>query len=87
MLKTIRKAYDGLEDVYELLLEKKASIDSRKEEAKKLALAKVDADFEEESKHIDNAIINATYELEVEVPDVVDEQVETTEELLQEIAQ
>lgn len=79
MIKTIRKASNGFEDVYELLLQKKSSLETRKEDAKQVALQKVDADFEEEANRIENSILNVTEEVEIEVPDVVEEQVEFVE--------
>lgn len=91
-IQTIRKALEGLEDVYDQLLEKKANNNAKKdaekqaiidrhEAEKKVEFAELDKKYANLLTRIDNAILEASDEVEVEVPDAepTAEKTETTE--------
>ena len=78
MIKTVVKALEGFEKQFEEVSAKKAQLDEEKANAKELALAKVDADFAEKARIIDNVLELLSETEEIEVPD---EPVEVAEEV------
>lgn len=102
-IQTVRKALEGLEDVYEQLLEKKAKNNEKKDAEKQAIIDRHEAEMQVEfaeldTKYanlltrIDNAILEASDEVEVEVPDqetpdaeVTDAPVQSDAEIVNEI--
>lgn len=78
MIKTVVKALEGFEKQFEEVSAMKARLDEEKAYAKELALAKVDADFAEKARKIDNVLEVISETEEIEVPD---EPVEVAEEV------
>ena len=89
-IQTIRKALEGLEDVYDQLLEKKANNNAKKdaekqaiidrhEAEKQVEFAELDKKYANLLTRIDNAILEASDEVEVEVPDAEPSAEPTTE--------
>lgn len=78
MLKTVVKALEGFETLYEQVSEMKANIEADKEEAIKIAVADVEAKFAEKSTKIDELLAKVSETEEIEVPD--EESVEVVEE-------
>lgn len=83
-IQTVRKALEGLEDVYEQLLEKKANNNAKKEAEKQAIIdrheaekqvefAEIDNKYANLLTRIDNAILDASDEVEIEVPDTTED--------------
>ena len=88
MIKTVVKALEGFERQFDDLNEMKANLELEKEEAKKVAIAEVEAKFAVKSERIDKVLETVSVTEEIEVPD---EEVVTTEvvydgEVVEEVA-
>lgn len=86
MLKTVVKALEGFERQFDELTEMKANLELEKEEAIKIAIAEVEAKFEEKSQRIDKVLETVSVTEKIEVSDeeeVVDdaENVENVEDV------
>ena len=84
MIKTVVKALEGFEKQFDEVSEMKLKLNDEKVFAKELALAKVEEEFAEKARKIDNVlgVISVTEEIEVpdeEVEPVVEEEVATEE--------
>lgn len=77
MLKTVVKALEGFEKQFDDLNEMKANLDIEIEEAKKVAIAEVEARFEVKSQRIDNALKAVSETVEIEVEDEIEDEVKT----------
>lgn len=69
MLKTVVKALEDFERQFNELTEMKANLELEKEEAIKIAIAEVEAKFEEKSQRIDKVLETVSVTEEIEVPD------------------
>lgn len=79
--KIIRVADKGLEDVYEVLVNRKANLENAKQEEIDKAIAEITERFAEDAEKIENCIKEVSHEEEVEVPVEQSEQTETAETL------
>ena len=79
MIKTVIKALEGFETIFDELNYKKESLEADKQTAIQEAIAQVEAKFAENAERIDKAIETISVTEEIEVPDeeVVEE---TTDE-------
>ena len=69
MVKQERVAREGYEEIVEILNNKKANIDAKKEEAVKKAIEEIDEKFAQEVARIETLLEDATEIKEIEVPD------------------
>lgn len=69
MLKTVVKALEGFERQFDELTEMKANLELEKEEAIKIAIAEVEAKFEEKSQRIDKVLETVSVTEKIEVSD------------------
>ena len=69
MVKQERVAREGYEEIVEILNNKKANIDAKKEEAVKKAIEEIDEKFAQEVARIETLLEEATEINEIEVPD------------------
>ena len=84
MIKTVVKALEGFELIFDELNVKKANLEAEKEIAIQEAIAQVKAKFAENAGRIDRAIEQVSETEEIEVPDEVVEEVseeQVTEEI------
>lgn len=83
MIKTIVKAKEGFEELYDKVVEMKENHETDKNEAIKVAIAEVEAKFAEKADEIDKVLaeLSTTEEVEVEDEVVEDVQVEQTEQV------
>lgn len=72
MVKQERVTREGYEEIVEILNNKKANIDAKKEEAVKKAIEEIDEKFAQEVARIETLLEAATEIKEIEVPDEVE---------------
>ena len=72
MVKQERVTREGYEEIVEILNNKKANIDAKKEEAIKKAIEEIDEKFAQEVTRIETLLEAATEIKEIEVPDEVE---------------
>ena len=84
MVKTVVKALEGFEKLYDEVSEMKENLEAEKDEAIKIAVAEVEERYAEKSAKIDELFAKVSVTEEVEVPDEVAEDVEVTEEVAEE---
>lgn len=82
MFKTVVKALEGFEKLYDEVSEMKANLEAEKENAKEVAIAEVEAKYAEKSAKIDELFAKVSVTEEIEIEDEVTEEVvsEETEE-------
>lgn len=87
MVEKIVKAKVGFEEIFAKINEMKANLEAEKEEAIKLAIAKVEEVYAGKSADIDNVLAGVSVVEEIEVPEVTEEVVaeEVVEEQPQEV--
>lgn len=86
MVKTVVKALEGFEKLYDEVSEMKANLESEKAEAIKVAVAQVEARYAEKSSKIDELFAKVSVTEEIEVPDeVTEENVEVAEEVAEQV--
>lgn len=69
MLKTVVKALEGFEKLYDEVSEMKANLEAEKDAAIKVAVSEVEARFAEKSTKIDELFAKVSVTEEIEVPD------------------
>lgn len=79
MIKTVVKALEGFEKLYDEVSEMKANLEADKAEAIKVAVAEVEDRYAEKSAKIDELFAKVSVTEEIEVPDEVTEDVVTEE--------
>lgn len=82
MIKTVVKALEGFETLFDEVSEMKANIEAEKEEAIKVAIAEVEEKYAEKSAKVDELFAKVSVTEEIEVPDeetVTEEVAEETE--------
>lgn len=72
MVKTVVKALEGFEDIFELIRVKKERLGFEKEEAIKVAIAEVEARFAADADRLDKALADVSVTEEIEVPDEIE---------------
>lgn len=82
MVKTVVKALEGFEKLYDEVSEMKSNLETEKAEAIKVAIAEVEDKYAEKSAKIDELFAKVSVTEEIEVPDeVAEDNVEVTEEV------
>lgn len=84
MIKTVVKALEGFEKLYDEVSEMKANLEIEKDEAIKIAVAEVEEKYAEKSAKIDELFAKVSVTEKIEVPDEVAEDVEVVEETAEE---
>lgn len=77
MLKTVVKADDGLEDLFDKISEMKANLEIEKQEAIKVAIAEVEAKYAELSAKYERLFAEVSKTVEIEVEDEIEDEVKT----------
>lgn len=72
MVKTVVKALEGFEDIFELIRAKQERLGFEKDEAIKVAIAEVDARFAADADRLDKALADVSVTEEIEVPDEIE---------------